>query len=207
MREIHGEAKTIRQLLSGRKYSVDYYQREYKWQTKQAVELLQDLAGKFLNDFAPGHDRATVSDYGHYFLGSIIISEKKGQSFIIDGQQRLTTLTLLLIYLHNLQRDRPDRVGIDDLIFSEKYAKKSFNLDVEQRTVCMEALFNAQPSDPTDRPESVRNIVATPTSSSTSSTSSLGRRCRTSSTGSWRTFTWWRSRRTRTKTRTRSSKR
>src|SRR5262245_52966280 len=34
-------------------------------------------------------------------LGPIIISDKDGQKFIIDGQQRLTTLTLLLIYLHH----------------------------------------------------------------------------------------------------------
>ena len=31
MREIRGEAKTIRQLLSGTRYAIDYYQREYKW--------------------------------------------------------------------------------------------------------------------------------------------------------------------------------
>jgi uncharacterized protein DUF262/uncharacterized protein DUF1524 len=123
------------------------------------TELLQDLAGKFLDDYVAGHERAAVSSYGHYFLGSIIISEKKGQNFIIDGQQRLTTLTLLLIYLHNLQRDREERVKVDDLIFSEKYAKKSFNLDVDERTPCMEALFMGQPFDATDRPESVRNIV------------------------------------------------
>ncbi|WP_199192391.1 GmrSD restriction endonuclease domain-containing protein [Chlorogloea sp. CCALA 695] len=72
MREILGEAKTIRQLLSGNKYSIDYYQREYKWQTKQVQELLEDLADKFLNDFEPTHERIAIESYGHYFLGSII---------------------------------------------------------------------------------------------------------------------------------------
>jgi uncharacterized protein with ParB-like and HNH nuclease domain len=37
-----------------------------------------------------------VNDCAHYFLGSIIINDKDDQKFIIDGQQRLTTLTLLL---------------------------------------------------------------------------------------------------------------
>ena len=46
-----------------------------------------------------------MGEYGHYFLGSIIISDKDGQKFIIDGQQRLTTLTLLLIYLHHQLED------------------------------------------------------------------------------------------------------
>ena len=31
-REIDGKGRTIRDLLAGRKYSIDYYQREYKWQ-------------------------------------------------------------------------------------------------------------------------------------------------------------------------------
>ena len=42
MREIRAEAKTVRQLLSGTRYSIDYYQREYKWQTKQVRELIED---------------------------------------------------------------------------------------------------------------------------------------------------------------------
>ncbi|MFM2432428.1 MAG: hypothetical protein RLZZ511_3642 [Cyanobacteriota bacterium] len=162
MREIRGEARTIRQLLSGSKYAIDYYQREYKWQTKQVVELLEDLADKFLNDFDAGHDRSEVEKYGHYFLGSIIISQKDGQKFIIDGQQRLTTLSLLLIFLYNLQQGKPDEVKhLGDLIFSEQYGKKSFNLNVEERIPAMEALFTKQAMvNEADQPESVRNIVA-----------------------------------------------
>jgi uncharacterized protein with ParB-like and HNH nuclease domain len=41
-----------------------------------------------------------VESYGHYFLGSIIISESDAKKFIIDGQQRLTTISLLLIRVH-----------------------------------------------------------------------------------------------------------
>lgn len=160
MKEIRGDAKTIRQLLSGNKYAIDYYQREYKWETKQVQELLEDLAGKFFNDFELSHEPEAIENYGHYFLGSIIVSQKEIKKFIIDGQQRLTTLSLLLIFLHNLQKDRSDKVKLDDLIFSERHRKKSFNLDVEERNACMEALFNNVPFDDTEQPESVKNIVA-----------------------------------------------
>jgi hypothetical protein len=160
MQEIRGEAKTIRQLLSGTRYAVDYYQREYKWQPKQVRELIQDLTGEFLDDYESTDERQDVSEYGHYFLGSIIISARDGQKFIIDGQQRLTTMSLLLIYLHNLQRGREDAVKLNELIFSEKYSKKSFNLDVPDRTSCMEALFNQQPFEEADQPESIGNILA-----------------------------------------------
>ena len=117
MREIHGEAKTIRQLLGSQRYSIDYYQREFKWGKKQVSELLDDLTGRFIEDYSPDDPRSAVQSYGHYFLGSVILSKRSGQVFIVDGQQRMTTLTLLLIVLHNRQGERRDRVKLEDLIF------------------------------------------------------------------------------------------
>jgi uncharacterized protein with ParB-like and HNH nuclease domain len=76
MRKIAGDAKNIRALLGSAKYGIDYFQREYRWQEKQITELLTDLANKFLEDYEPTHERSAVERYGHYFLGSIIISEK-----------------------------------------------------------------------------------------------------------------------------------
>lgn len=73
-REIDGKGRTVRELLAGRKYSIDYYQREYKWQQKQVAELIEDLAAKFLESHEEGNERSAVADYGHYFLGSIIVS-------------------------------------------------------------------------------------------------------------------------------------
>ncbi len=158
-REIHSIARSVRELLQGTKYSIDYYQREYKWKREQVEELIDDLTSRFLEDHEDGNPREAVAQYGHYFLGSIVISNKGGQKFIIDGQQRLTTLTLLLIYLHHLQGERDDRVEVADMIFSVKYGKKSFNLDVPERQAVMEALFSGGEFDPHGRPESVRNIV------------------------------------------------
>jgi len=158
MREILGNAKTVRELLKG-KYSIDYYQREFRWQDKQIRELIDDLSGKFQEDYQPSHPREKVSDYGHYFLGSIIISRKDNANYIIDGQQRLTSLTLLLIYLRNLQREQSDPF-IGDLIVSSHFGRKSFNLYVEERIPCMEALYNQKPIQENGQPESVQNILA-----------------------------------------------
>src|SRR5262245_13663340 len=107
MREILGKAKTVRELLKGVKYSIDYYQREYKWHEKQMRELIDDLSDKFLEEYQSDHSRKKVADYPHYFLGSIIISKKESVGYIVDGQQRLTSLTLLLVLLRNLQKDQP----------------------------------------------------------------------------------------------------
>lgn len=159
MREIRGNARNIRELLSGAKYGVDYYQREYRWQTKQVVELIEDLSDKFLDSYDTGHERVAVQDYGHYFLGSIIISEKDSRKFIIDGQQRLTTLSLLLIHVHRLLSDQEQRGQVAELIFSQRFGKRSFNLDVPERTACMDALYAGDAYDESEQPESVANIL------------------------------------------------
>ena len=88
-RDIDGKGRTLWELFDNRRYAIDTYQREYKWQDKQIRELIDDLSGKFLEDHQPGNSRAQVADYAHYFLGSIIISRRNGESFVVDGQQRL----------------------------------------------------------------------------------------------------------------------
>ncbi|MGB8265972.1 MAG: DUF262 domain-containing protein [Candidatus Velthaea sp.] len=159
-REIDGKGRTVRELLANRKYSIDYYQREYKWQQKQVAELIEDLADKFLDSHEEGDERSAVADYGRYFLGSVIVSDKDGHKFIIDGQQRLTTLTLLLIYLHHRLPDAEQKGQIAELIFSQKFGKRSFNLDIPERTSCMEALYKGEDYAPIDAPESVTNILS-----------------------------------------------
>ena len=160
MKEIRGDAKSVRALLSGAKYSVDYYQREYRWATKQIAELLEDLSEKFLESYQEGDERSAVEQYGHYFLGSIIISDKDGRKYIIDGQQRLTSLTLLLMYLHRQLNDEQQKAQVTELIFSQKFGKRSFNLDVPERTACMETLFSGESTDDASQSESVVNILA-----------------------------------------------
>jgi len=159
---IKGAVKTVRELLINR-YTIDSYQREYKWQPKHVFELLDDLSSKFLDEFDFNHDRLEVANYGHYFLGSIIISSKNSQNFIIDGQQRLTTLTLLIIYLDNRQRNMPEdsKVDVKNLVFSTQYGKKSFNIDVPERTPCLEKLYQGENVEPAPNdPEAIRNIAA-----------------------------------------------
>lgn len=155
MKKIDGKEKSLSDLLSFKKYTIHYYQREYRWGKKQIEELIDDLTEEFLKYYDPDHSQDLVQQYGHYFLGSIIVSNSESQNAIIDGQQRLTSLTLLLIFLNNLQKDRPYRVPIDHLIFSEKFGKRSFNVSVEEREPCLNALYNNKSFDPHGQPESV----------------------------------------------------
>jgi hypothetical protein len=159
MKKIEGRPKTLLQLLTGVKYTIHYYQREYRWGKKQIEELIEDLSGEFLEHYDPDHERREVERYGHYFLGSIIITHEGGENAIIDGQQRLTSLTLLLMYMaHQLTGD--DQAEVQKMIYSTAFGKKSFNIDVPERAACLEALYNGRDFDPTEAPESVQNMYA-----------------------------------------------
>jgi hypothetical protein len=100
---IEARARTVRELLDTTKYAIDSYQREYAWRERQVRELIDDLTGRFLDSYEDGHARHEVERYGHYFLGSVVLSHKRGDWYVVDGQQRLTTLTLFLIYLKSYQ--------------------------------------------------------------------------------------------------------
>lgn len=159
MKKILGNAKNIRALLGRSKYAIDYYQREYRWKTKHIAELINDLTEKFLESHEPGNERSDVERYSHYFLGSVIISNKDSHKFIIDGQQRLTSLTLLLIHIYRQLEDEEQKTQLVDLIFSQRFGRRSFNLDVPERTTCMEALFTDVSFEENSQPESVINIL------------------------------------------------
>lgn len=159
MSKIDSDSKTLRELLDRKKYAIDYYQREYMWGAKHIEELLKDLEDKFFSSFDESHEHAQVENYPHYFLGSIVINHENGRDYLIDGQQRLTSLTLLLIYLYHLLGDH-DEHGLGNIIFATKYGKKNFNLEVPERTACLEALYTGKDFDAGDQLESVQNMVA-----------------------------------------------
>lgn len=60
MKTIDGKARTVSEVLKGKRYGIDYYQREYRWQRKQAKELMDDLAAQFLQWHRAGNPRSAV---------------------------------------------------------------------------------------------------------------------------------------------------
>lgn len=139
--KIEAHDRSVSDVLDDQKYTVDYFQREYKWEEKHIEQLVFDLTSSFLNEYHPNHNRKKVEDYNTYYLGPFVVSIKDGQRSIIDGQQRLTSLTLLLIYLNHLQKEYGISEKIESLVFSEKYGEKSFNIQVDERIQCLEQLY------------------------------------------------------------------
>ena len=160
VQQITGIAQPVIQLLSHKRYGLDFYQREYSWEDAQVGELIDDLAGRFLDEFDPSHERTSVNSYRPYFLGPIVTAYRDDIRYLVDGQQRITTLSLLLIYIRGLldEEFREDAESLNSLIFSTAFGRKTFNIDVEERQECMDAIFEGKEFDPSDEPESVRNL-------------------------------------------------
>ena len=154
---------TLETILTRGKFEVDYYQREYRWGRKQIEQMLMDFYDTFRQYYDPTNHGAPseVQGYGYYYMGSIICTSENTRK-IIDGQQRLTSLSLLLIYLRNLQNQLTEvpylPVKIDDLIYKDNYGTMSFNLDVPERNDCMQALWD-QNRAYTSENESNKNLL------------------------------------------------
>ncbi|GAB3406338.1 hypothetical protein [Flindersiella endophytica] len=66
---INGRGRTVRELFYGRRYRLDYYQREYSWSEESVKLLLTDLERRFKACWQETHDREQAADYDPYFLG------------------------------------------------------------------------------------------------------------------------------------------
>lgn len=153
---------SISSLLKDQKFYIDYFQREYRWQEKHIKLLVEDLTTTFLKSYKHTDKRPAVANYQSYYLGPVVFSVNtdNGKNSIIDGQQRITSITLFLIYLNHLQKEQSEKVNISDLIFSESYGEKSFNMTDEVREPCLKALFedgNYKIQENDD--ETVKNMV------------------------------------------------
>jgi len=63
-------------------YIIPLYQRTYAWEDKQLIQLIEDIED--------------VAENANYFIGSLVVSKQNGRYEVVDGQQRLTSLYLLL---------------------------------------------------------------------------------------------------------------
>ena len=113
---MHGEAKLLLKFLYGSDncYIIPVYQRNYDWRPKQCEQLFNDLV------------QIIKKDRKTHFFGSIVTSSanKSGKSdyLVIDGQQRITTISILFTAMVNLKKS--GTVVAEDKRLAEKIEKK-----------------------------------------------------------------------------------
>lgn len=96
-------------------FSIPAYQRPYSWGLDQAQELLDDLLGYLRGG------GTKLDDTPPYFLGSLVLikGESSPKAEVVDGQQRLTTLTLLLACIRAVTPDENVRAGITSCVYQK----------------------------------------------------------------------------------------
>ncbi len=149
----------IRQVFESNMFTVPVYQRPYSWETKHVKVLLDDLF--------QAYNREKEKKGTDYFIGSIYIHDLQdkleGQYSkydIIDGQQRLTTLTFLLLSIYalacekNISPSNPKYMQIKGSLwkYTTKYDKKNCVMalnSIEKK--CFADLFNRCFNDDSDK--------------------------------------------------------
>jgi hypothetical protein len=120
----------IREIFEGSyQFEIPSYQRPYAWTTEQTEELFDDLVSAMQDARASG----TTTQY---FLGSIVLikTDRDPKSSVVDGQQRLSTLTMLFAVLRSVMPEAAD--DITDFLY--KKGKISLGETNEYRLIARE---------------------------------------------------------------------
>lgn len=83
-------------------YRIPEYQRPYSWEKENFIDLIGDLTG--------------ASETHEYFLGTVVVHKRKDIYDVVDGQQRLTTILILLACLRDLIEEESFKKSIQEKI-------------------------------------------------------------------------------------------
>lgn len=140
---------TIEQFFTGKSLVIPGYQRDYAWNERNANELIEDV-GEALE--GPG---------GHY-LGTFILSQKNGDKaepvHVVDGQQRLTTLTMLLHALIDAVDDDAIRQHYRNTFIHHPVTGAKFKVLGQNEVFFREVLNKQQTTPQTDGQERLLKV-------------------------------------------------
>ena len=144
--EIIPDRQTVQSCLSKKTYFVDFYQREYIWSKNTVEILLRDIFYAFEISYEDHKNEEMTEEvleqYNWYYMNVFITNKVNSKVFIVDGQQRLTTLTLIATKLFHLITDETLRDLLKDCIFTKDMFKGNvFCIDNEKRKDVMESIL------------------------------------------------------------------
>ena len=114
--DIAPDKQNIDRVFSNTTYYIDFYQRQYKWNDAPVKRLLEDVFYKFNEEYTKYKDsdiplNQLVSKYSWYYLNTYVTNIIDGKLYVVDGQQRLTTITLMLIKLFHLSEKHKSKLS------------------------------------------------------------------------------------------------
>ena len=132
-------------MFTDTRYRVDVFQRDFRWQHKQIEALISDLTSSFQSSYKEGDRLSAVKNYDCYYMGPVVLCDNDGEMSVVDGQQRLTSFSLLFIYLRHLQKlfklEDVNYRELNNYIFVLLNGKRTFSLDVPARKKVMDYLY------------------------------------------------------------------
>ena len=149
--------QTVESCLKNKSYYIDFYQREYVW-SKDTVEiLLRDIFYAFELSYEQYKDaelsQEILEKYNWYYLNIFITNNVEGKVYIVDGQQRLSTLTLIAAKLYHATKNEDLRDTLKDCIYGkDKWKSSIYRLDHEKRKNVMDCILKG-----TERPTQFKN--------------------------------------------------
>lgn len=109
MKDISPSKQHLYATLYDKRFYIDFYQREYVWTDNEVITLLDDIFYIFSKVYEKNYNKEltenVITNFDWYYLNTIITNEVNGKTYIIDGQQRLTTLTLIAVKLYNILKN------------------------------------------------------------------------------------------------------
>ena len=143
---VGGDVHTLRELFGSSFYLIDYYQREYEWSTADVRTLVTDLVDAFRLDRPYGRHHRRREQGEQYFLGPFVfVQHNRHERFLVDGQQRFTTLHLLFLHLYRQAEARDDNATADRLrrVIHEEWdgPHPRFRIRIDERREALEAIF------------------------------------------------------------------
>ena len=149
--DISPEKQNIDRVFSGTAYYIDFYQRDYRWGDDPVLRLLDDIFYKFRDtygnncDLSPCQETIT-SQYPWYYLNTYVTNVVDGRVYVVDGQQRLTTLSLILIKLRHLARQYDSKLAdwIKSKIAGQAGFEKEFWMNHVGHNAAQQGLFEGE---------------------------------------------------------------
>lgn len=145
--EITPDKQSVLSCLSQKSYYIDFYQREYVWESNTVHVLLRDIFYSFNLSYNEHKDEEmsekTIMNYNWYYLNVFITNKVDGKVYIVDGQQRLTTLTLIACKLYHMTSDENLRSILLGCIYTKDLFKGNiFCIDHDKRREVMQSILD-----------------------------------------------------------------
>lgn len=145
---IEAKSRSLKDLLFEKHYKVGYFQREYKWKRTHIEDLIIDLERSFNSNYDSTHSQKDVANYSKYYMGPIVLYMDNSEYSIIDGQQRLTSFVLIMIFLnHQFKSIFKIKDKFKGYIYSEHYGEEAYNMNIQDRVDILDFLFTGTEFD------------------------------------------------------------